>query len=89
MAERSHNGSSGIDSLAAAVAPRNGPRGADPLGDVIPSNAPIVVELATEELDAIAERADDLLAARQAAVASPWLSTEQAADYLAPKALSE
>jgi len=48
-----------------------------------------VVELTPEQLDAIAERAADLLAARQASAASPWLSAEQAADHLAANGLSE
>jgi hypothetical protein len=65
----------------ASPAPRNPARARGPLV--------FTFELAPEQIDAIAERAADLLAARWASAASPWLSTEQAADYLAAKGLLE
>jgi excisionase family DNA binding protein len=44
------------------------------------------VEIPADVLEQIAERAAELLAERQAASASPWLSTQGAADYIAAPA---
>jgi len=59
-----------------------------PSRDHSPPNAPepnlaIMVELTAEQLDAIAMRVAEHV--QPAPTGSPWLSTEQAADYLAAK----
>lgn len=46
---------------------------------------PLAIELPPELVDAIAERAAQLVAERQAAALEPWWSVEQAAEYLACK----
>jgi excisionase family DNA binding protein len=43
------------------------------------------IDLPDEVLEAIAQRAAAILAERQGPAASPWLSTEQAATYIAAK----
>lgn len=50
-----------------------------------PSNARVQLGMPPELLEAIAERAADLLAERQAATVAPLLTVEQAAAYLACK----
>ena len=61
----------------------DGAHGSGSLSSTKPSNLTLVVELTPNQLDVIAERVAERLA--PASSVSPWLSTEQAAVYLAAK----
>jgi excisionase family DNA binding protein len=71
-------------SLDAAVGPGTAINGAKSPSAISPNAAALTVELTltAEQVDAIAQRAAEILAARQVPTASPWLSVAEAAERL-------